>query len=271
MDTAEVLALFDAQMRRAAVPQGAGGRSEQAGGVLRHVEGGADGWAGVLWSDLDEGTADAAVAAEAAWADGPQGRGLEFEWKLYAHDRPADLGARLRAAGFVPEPPETLMVAEVAALPQEPRLPAGVRLETVADAAGVERAAAAHESAFGTSAARLRARLLDQLEHAPQTLHLVVAMAGDLPVCSARMEFHPGTDFASLWGGGTVREWRGRGIYRALVAHRAGLAARRGVRYLQVDATDDSRPILQRLGFAPLTVTTPYLRPRPPAATEAPR
>lgn len=262
MDTTELLTLFDAQIRRAAAPTSAQGRAELVDGVLRVVEGGGDAWAGVLWSDLDERSADAAVAAQAAWADA-QGPGLEFEWKLYAHDRPADLGARLSAAGFVPEPPETLMVAEVAALPQDPRPPEGVRLETVTDAAGLERAAAAHESAFGTSAERLLSRLLDQLEHAPQTLNVVVAMAGDVPVSSARMDFHPGTDFASLWGGGTVPQWRGRGIYRALVAHRARIAAARGARYLQVDASDDSRPILRRLGFEPLTVTTPYLREQP--------
>jgi len=85
-------------------------------------------------------------------------------------------------------------------------------------------------------------------------------MSGAEPICGARLEFHPGTDFASLWGGGTVRAWRGRGVYRALVAHRARIAAAKGVRFLQVDATDDSRPILRRLGFVALSTTTPYLK-----------
>lgn len=53
--------------------------------------------------------------------------------------------------------------------------------------------------------------------------------------------------------------WRGKGIYRALITHRAALAADLGYRYLQVDASDQSRPILERLGFAALTVTTPYV------------
>ncbi|MDF3147385.1 GNAT family N-acetyltransferase, partial [Streptomyces sp. T21Q-yed] len=52
---------------------------------------------------------------------------------------------------------------------------------------------------------------------------------------------------------------RGRGIYRALVAHRARAAVDRGYRYLQVDAMSTSRPILERLGFEPLTTTTPYV------------
>jgi hypothetical protein len=58
---------------------------------------------------------------------------------------------------------------------------------------------------------------------------------------------------------------RRRGIYRATVTHRANLAAQRGFRYLETDASDDSRPILERLGFVPVTTTTPYIW-SPPAA-----
>ena len=60
-------------------------------------------------------------------------------------------------------------------------------------------------------------------------------------------------------GGGTLPGWRGRGIYRALVAYRAQLAVARGYRYLQVDALPASRPILERLGFTCLAHTTPYV------------
>ena len=45
----------------------------------------------------------------------------------------------------------------------------------------------------------------------------------------------------------------------ALVAHRAKLAASRSVRYLQVDASEESRPILSRLGLVAVTTTTPYV------------
>ena len=68
-----------------------------------------------------------------------------------------------------------------------------------------------------------------------------------------------GTEFASLWGGSTLEAYRGRGIYRALVARRAALARDAGSAYLQVDASDMSRPILERLGFVALTTTTPYV------------
>ena len=64
---------------------------------------------------------------------------------------------------------------------------------------------------------------------------------------------------------GTLPAWRGRGIYRAIVAYRANLAAARGLRYLQVDASDESRPILERLGFVAVTTTTPFIWSPPTA------
>jgi GNAT superfamily N-acetyltransferase len=262
MNPAEVLARFDVQLRRDAPPQSPTTRIDRIGGVVRQVGAGVHEWCGVLWSDLDETTAEAAIAAQWEWLRSPEAAGREFEWKTYSHDRPHDLGERLLAAGFVPEPSESLMIAEideVRALTREAALPPGVRLETVKDAAGVDMVAAVHEQAFGTNADRLRARMLDQVRTGEDTVSIVLAMAGDVPVCAARMEFTPGTAFAGLWGGGTVQEWRGKGIYRALVAHRARIAAAQGYRYLQVDASDDSRPILQRLGFAALSVTTPYV------------
>lgn len=260
MDLDELLkvrARYDAEMREGAQPDAAHARVERAGAVVRQSVPGL-GWNGVLWSDLDEDTADAEIAAQVAYFSG---RGCpEFEWKLYEHDGPADLADRLRAAGFVPEPPETLMVgrvAELAQLPVEP--PEGITLRTVTDEAGVDLMMAVHAGAFGTERPRIREQVLGMLRSEPENIAAVLAMAGDTPVSAARMEMQPGTAFAGLWGGGTIPQWRGRGIYRLLVAHRARLAAERGIPYLQVDASDDSRPILERLGFGVLGVTAPYM------------
>lgn len=48
-------------------------------------------------------------------------------------------------------------------------------------------------------------------------------------------------------------------MYKALVAVRAARALDLGYRYLHVDASDNSSPILQRLGFLPVTTTTPWV------------
>ncbi|MEU0957484.1 GNAT family N-acetyltransferase [Streptomyces niveus] len=274
MDTEAVRALFDRQMRRQAPADGPGAVVERVGAVVRQTATGSGsgggpgaasdgGWNGVLWSDLDEDSADAAISEQIRHFTS---LGLEFEWKVYSHDTPHDLPRRLAAAGFTPEPPETLMVAEAAGLPRDVALPEGVRLVAVTDAAGVELMAEVHEQAFGTDRSHTRERLLAQLAAAPGSVAAGVAMAGDVPVSAARMELPTGTEFAGLWGGGTVPAWRGRGLYRALVAFRTRLAAERGYRYMQVDASTLSRPILRRLGFEELSTTTPYVHtPRAPS------
>jgi GNAT superfamily N-acetyltransferase len=255
MDHVAVLALFDRDMREGARPDSPEARVERVGKVVRQV-GTEHGWNGVIWSDLDESNADAAIAEQMRYF-GELGR--EFEWKLYGHDKPEDLGKRLRAAGFVAQPEETLMIAELGDLALDAQPPEGVRLLPVTDRAGVDLVADVHEQAFGTDSTRMRHQLLAQLTGDEDNVVAVVALAGDVPVSAARMEMVPGTRFAGLWGGGTIDSWRRRGIYRALVAHRARVAAERGYRYVQVDATSQSRPVLARLGFEPLTTTTPYV------------
>ena len=56
-----------------------------------------------------------------------------------------------------------------------------------------------------------------------------------------------------LFGGATLPSARGRGAYRALVAARAREAADRGTPVLVTHAGQMSRPILERLGFKPVS------------------
>jgi GNAT superfamily N-acetyltransferase len=250
MDKQAVLAAFDQQVRRRPVTDGVVERDSE---VVRTI---GPGWTGVEWSALDGARVDAVIAAQVArFAGGP------WEWKHYSYDSPADLPARLVAAGLTPEPSETLLVAEIADLRVDVAPPVGVELVPVVDRAGVDALVAVHDEVFGGRHSAVGELVLAGLGRDPSTLAAVVAMAGGTPVSAARVEFHPGTEFASLWGGGTLPRWRGRGVFRALVAFRASLAAARGFRYLQVDATSDSLPILRRLGFVDLATTTPFTHP----------
>ena len=188
-------------------------------------------------------------------------RGERFEWKLHGHDQPPDLPHRLREVGFVPEDEETVVIARVDEVARRPLLPDGVSLREVTDRTDLDRIAAFERDAWededdqGWIADMLEAeRTAD-----PNGISIVVAEAGGAIVCAGWVRFVNGTDFATLWGGATLPAWRGRGIYRATVAHRAGVAARRGFRFLEVDASSDSRPILERLGFSAVTTTTPYV------------
>jgi GNAT superfamily N-acetyltransferase len=185
-------------------------------------------------------------------------RRQSFEWKLHGHDQPADLPDRLRAAGFVPEPTETVVIAPVAAIASEATLPDGIVIRDVAESADLGRIAALEEAVWGESHGGIHG-LADELSADPDGIAVFVAEAADLVVCAGWVRFPTATQFATLWGGATLPGWRGRGIYRALVARRAKLAAERRRRYVQVDASDESRPILDRLGFVAVTTTTPYI------------
>jgi GNAT superfamily N-acetyltransferase len=251
-----MLAAFDAQARAEPPNPPTGVRHEQDGPVLRVV----GQVRGFISAPPDTGLRGAALdALIARQRDYFAARGEAVEWKIYGHDQPPDLAARLRAAGFAAEVPETVLVAPAARIAADPVLPGGVVLRRVTAEADMRRIADMESAVWETDRDWTGEHLIREIAAAPADFVVLTAEAGTRVVAAGWITFRPGTEFAGLWGGATLREWRGRGIYRALVARRAELAAARGVPYLQVDASSDSAPILRRLGFQALTTTTPYV------------
>ena len=80
MEKDQVRSEYDAQVRRSITPDGSGAVGERAGPVVRWFKNNGAGWSGVVWSDLNPGTADAAIADQIAFY---AARGERFEWKLY--------------------------------------------------------------------------------------------------------------------------------------------------------------------------------------------
>jgi GNAT superfamily N-acetyltransferase len=189
-------------------------------------------WSAVLWRP-DDGEVEPLVARMRELPG-------HVEWKYYSHDG-AELRERLVAAGLEPDDEETVVVAEAASIPPPPE---DVHLEVVNEEF-VDLAA----NVFG-----------DRFE-LPEKAVAVVAIADGKPVSGGRVDFEDGVEFAGLFGGITLPEYRGRGFYRATVAKRAELARERGYRWLYSDALPTSRPILERLGFVAITTTTPFTIP----------
>ena len=69
-------------------------------------------------------------------------------------------------------------------------------------------------------------------------MELWVAEADGRIVSAGRLEPVRGTNFAGIWGGATLEEWRGRGVYRALTASRARSALRMGKTLINSDSTE---------------------------------
>ncbi len=143
MDKRAVLALYDSTMRHDPAPASEV-RYERVGGVVRSV----GLWNVVLaWDFTDIDAASAVVAAQAAYA---RAAGVELEWKLFGHDRPAGLASVLQSEGFVADESETLMVLELDSdAARELRTADDVDVRRVVDAAGVDDLVSVTAIAFG--------------------------------------------------------------------------------------------------------------------------
>ncbi|MHA7292145.1 GNAT family N-acetyltransferase [Arthrobacter sp. MDT3-24] len=255
--TTDILAAYDSQLRRLVPPAVSPGHEYQLLGPLLRVTGQRRGFIESARDlEVEGGMLDRMIVEQREYF---AGRGEAVEWKTRAHDFPADLESRLRAAGFVPEDRETVLVGETAAMAREPVVPEGIQVRLARERPDLERIAAMKSEVWAADYSWVAADLQHRLASDPENLVVFLAEASGEVVSAAWLEINPGTAFAGLWGGSTLPAWRGRGIYKALVSARAQVAAARGVKYLQVDASADSEPILRRLGFRAITTTTPFV------------
>ncbi|HEV2360285.1 MAG TPA: hypothetical protein VGS21_01145, partial [Acidimicrobiales bacterium] len=229
IDRAEFLRNFDETMRRSPAMSGPGTQVVRDDRWTLVLGEGSDAWSAVVWSGLDEATADDAIAEVIARLGGLDSLPADFEWKYYAHDLPADLPARLEAAGLRPDEEEAVVVAEISAVAGAIDPVPGIEVRGATDAGEIADLVRVHDEAFGEEHEFIGKMLLAELELPEQerTQFGVVAYSADdgRAVSAARVELNRESDIASLWGGGTIPSWRGRGVYRATVAWRAAFAA----------------------------------------------
>ncbi|HSG64498.1 MAG TPA: GNAT family N-acetyltransferase, partial [Gammaproteobacteria bacterium] len=148
-------------------------------------------------------------------------------------------------------------------------LPSGIRVCRLIDPRGLDDVAAVGLEAFGLDFSALNAEYAARMPLG--TVAFYVAFSDSRPVGAGRLEMPALGEFAGLYGGGTVPAFRRCGIYRSLVAARAREARTRGYRYLNVEAEPPSRPILERLGFVPLTSVRAWIWHPPGDATAGQR
>jgi GNAT superfamily N-acetyltransferase len=256
-DSAGLLAAYDSQLRTDAETPGAVSASRL--GPLRLVTfSGGRGF--VTYQDLDGAEADAIgrMVGEALAYFEADPEITKVEWKTRGHDHAPGLHEALLEHGFTPAESESIMVGDARALAVDVALPDGVTLRRITGEPDVRAMVAMQDEVFGTPLGEeMVAPLLRRLARG-DAMELWAAEANGKIVCAGRIEPVAGTDFAGIWGGATLKEWRGRGIYRALTAERARSALRLGKKYINSDSTEFSRPILERSGLVKVSTTTPY-------------
>jgi GNAT superfamily N-acetyltransferase len=257
MDERSLLALYDDQVRGSfATRLPAGWTAEQDGPLTRCITT-RDGFAMFTEDASRLSAAELAALVERTVAHFA-GLGVGFEWKTFDHDR-ADLPTLLEAVGARPEPHEALVLGESRLLAGDVVLPDGLTMREVTERVDLDRIAAMESTVWGEDWSWLSDDLANRLT-GDDPIRVFVVEDADTVVSAAWLAPLPGTRVAGLWGGSTLAAYRGRGIYRALVARRARLALELGYDVLQVDASDDSRPILERLGLRTVGGTVPYVR-----------
>ena len=249
MNVEEMLRLFDWQQRREVEYYGT--VREIHDGIVRLIPvPGQSGEGSVIWSDLRGQDVDEAIRREMAYF---AEIGHAFEWKVYAHDEPEDLVQRLAAHGFDVDEREAVMVLDLETSPEWLWQHYDHDVRRILEPSGIADVMAVQERVWGGAFDWLANDLREELSGAPKGISIYVAYADGQPVSSAWVRFHPPGEFASLWGGSTLPDYRGRGFYTALLAARGQEAIQRDFRLLTVDAGDESRPILAKLGFQVIT------------------
>jgi hypothetical protein len=216
---------------------------------------GVDGdWHAVRISSLAHDEADAAIAEQ---IDYHRRLGVEFEWTVCRHDQPADLCERLARQGFEIGQCEAILILDLSEPPAWINSPTAHEIVRIENPSQLEMFGRASEEIFGTRHTFVVNRLARSMAAGSTQQLGYLAMEDDRAVSVGRLETHPESAFAGLYGGGTLASHRGRGFYRAMVAARARDAIDLGARYLSVDALPTSRPILERLGFVRVTDSWP--------------
>ncbi len=177
---------------------------------------------------------------------------IPFMWVVDPDTQPADFPKHLAARGVLPEPDSPAVEVMV--------LGADADIGTD-DVAGIEtRDALADIETFRASdavnAEAFRAEPRDPVmqekrlanQRAAGNRRVLLATIDGEPAGSAGMTLYP-PDGALINGGAVRPKFRGRGIYRALVAARLAIAREAGVAGLAVWGGPMSAPILRKLGF----------------------
>ena len=180
-----------------------------------------------------------------------RGRGGS-EWELGESSTPADLIEELAGLGILPDEDDPVAIGMVLTGGDAMREPPGTSARRVESVEELLTARRIQHEAFGGSADEVG---FEQAEEDYATEGEIgstfLAFVDGEPVAAGYASYTPLG--LLLFGGATLPAARGRGAYRALVAARAREAADRGTPVLVTHAGQMSRPILERLGFKPVS------------------
>jgi len=245
VDTKRVLTLYDQDRKQVRLFDK---RREETSHLVRHISPNGEGL--ILYSNLKSTNVEEVIREQIVHFENT---GCDFRWLVYQHDTPADLKDRLLAHGLEVEEPSAIVVLDIERASPVLLKPAAYDVRRIDDPRRVDDVMAIRSQAWPGNYSSKAQTLARRLINAPRSLSLHVAYMEGRPVSTAQVSFYEQGQFASLVGAVTLPRYRGRGLFTALVATLVQEARKRGKRFLDSDANQMSRPILERLGFQWLT------------------
>ena len=171
-------------------------------------------------------------------------------WITGPYDRPADLDKRLADLGYAHESDRTIMYVK-----EKPKIddeaPSGLEIEA-ADEVTVDECVAIAVQRMGWPhewAKALRRAALSGMARGPDHYRMFYASLNGAGVATAFIVYSGAT--AGLYGMATSREFEGKGIGRAVLAHCANSAFHRGIDTMtrQVATGSKAEKFYERAGF----------------------
>jgi len=258
MDINAVRAMFDEQERMNL--DLVGFRREDTGMVVRYVPPSPVRYSFVFYDRLqnaDASTIDAQIEEQVAYF-----RSLSsgFEWKFCTHDMSPLLIDRLLAHGFTKDEEDgAVMVLELDDLPATLQAPLQHDIRRKHPGDDVSDVLTVLNGAFGEDLSRALNMIYNEMCGDPARVSMYIAYVDGQPACCGWTRFpRSGHDFASLWAGSTLPQFRKRGLYTELLNIRAHEAAERGYKFVTVEAGSMSRPITEKHGFEQIATILAY-------------
>ncbi len=203
---------------------------------------------------LADADADAVIDATIAEYDA---LGIRFRWTVGPDSRPHDLGERLLRRGLRPRA-VAVMAAPLAAITLRDEAAKDITVERV-DLANVDLYAHTVATGWDADAAPLAAYERAVLAGSDDRHPAFLARIAGAPVGAANCALFDRS--AYLMGAVVLPTFRGRGVYRALIAARLQVIAAHGLRLVTTQALrSSSAPILARLGFVTIAEIASYAR-----------
>jgi len=181
-----------------------------------------------------------------------------FTWKVYEHDHRSHLVEKLLARGFVfdDDDPGDMMILDVNKDSHRLPQPASADIRQIHNLDGLKDVVYVLDRVYGNDNSWVFDRLGNHIE-IPGYLSVFVSYVDDQPA-SVAWTYFPDGQFALLFAGSTIPEYRNQGLYTNLLSVRLQEIRERTYHIAVVEAGAMSRPIVAKHGFTHLTTLFDY-------------